>query len=440
MLAGSAGPAWAGPGGPDAGPARALVLGADPAPSEGEPAETPAWADPAPSDPAPAASDPGPAPSDPAPAPPAAGADPTPGDAAELVTEGPPVPAPLPAPGDDAGGEPDPDLQGEGGPDSPSVGEVGVWWPLGLLVWTAAATVLVVRRGGHRCVSRRGPAGGSGAEGGEGGVDPRDRAEMERAEAGAAFWMLLAAVAVWLALTLGAVSAAAILGLDLARPDEDARLLPGALAMLGGYTGQAITLGVVLGLAPTVRRPAGLRWKRPIDAGGRAVPGGAWAGVRAGLLGSAMIVPAAWLLGIVSVWAASALGVGPERALAHDTLEALVGAARAAGVSIAMDPGWVLTIGLVVVAAPIFEEVVYRGLLQGALRGATGSPWVGVGASAALFAVMHAGIADLHTLGVLVFLGAAFGVLRERTGSLVAPIVAHAVFNAAIVGLALFGV
>ncbi len=79
----------------------------------------------------------------------------------------------------------------------------------------------------------------------------------------------------------------------------------------------------------------------------------------------------------------------------------------------------------VVVVAPVTEEFLFRGFLYGTLRRYLG-PLGAICLSAAAFAVAHEfayGIPPLFVLGFL------FAYLYERTGSLVAPIAAHAVHN-----------
>jgi uncharacterized protein len=91
-----------------------------------------------------------------------------------------------------------------------------------------------------------------------------------------------------------------------------------------------------------------------------------------------------------------------------------------------------------VVMAPLVEEILFRGLLFQALRRRVGL-WPAALLSTAIFAVIHVEIvfsqpvalAGLSALGV--FLAWAF----HRTGSLVVPILGHAVFNGMSVLLAI---
>ena len=82
---------------------------------------------------------------------------------------------------------------------------------------------------------------------------------------------------------------------------------------------------------------------------------------------------------------------------------------------------------VIVLAAPIGEEIFYRGFLFGSLRGRIGL-WGAAVVSALLFGLSHAGDGLVLVPLLAVFgLGQAF--LYERRGSLAAPMAAHGVFN-----------
>ncbi len=85
---------------------------------------------------------------------------------------------------------------------------------------------------------------------------------------------------------------------------------------------------------------------------------------------------------------------------------------------------------LAVVAAPIFEEFIFRGLIFGGLRRTLGLT-VSVLASAAIFALVHPPFSVIPVFG----LGIATALVYERTRLLIGPIAVHAVYNAAVVGL-----
>jgi membrane protease YdiL (CAAX protease family) len=81
-----------------------------------------------------------------------------------------------------------------------------------------------------------------------------------------------------------------------------------------------------------------------------------------------------------------------------------------------------------ILAAPVFEEFIFRGLLFGGLRRSFG-PLAAVLASAAIFAIVHPPISmiPVFAMGVV----AAF--VYNRTRMLAAPIVVHAIYNAAVI-------
>jgi membrane protease YdiL (CAAX protease family) len=82
---------------------------------------------------------------------------------------------------------------------------------------------------------------------------------------------------------------------------------------------------------------------------------------------------------------------------------------------------------LLVLGAPLVEELFFRGLLLGALRRRLGSPVPAVAGSAVVFGVVHYDLAAL--LGLVAF-GVVLGSLAVRTGRLGPALVAHAAFNA----------
>ncbi len=89
----------------------------------------------------------------------------------------------------------------------------------------------------------------------------------------------------------------------------------------------------------------------------------------------------------------------------------------------------IATVFLIVIAAPVTEETLFRGLFFGALR--TRSPfWVAAGASGILFGAVHLASGDIAVAGLLTLFGVILAWLYERTGSLGPPIILHMVNNA----------
>ncbi|MCZ7631714.1 MAG: CPBP family intramembrane metalloprotease [Microthrixaceae bacterium] len=89
--------------------------------------------------------------------------------------------------------------------------------------------------------------------------------------------------------------------------------------------------------------------------------------------------------------------------------------------------GWLVLAVIVVVAAPLVEELFYRGLLLRAMTKRGWSPWLAVPASAAVFAAMH--FQPLQFVGLFAF-GLVLGALAQLYGRLGPAIWAHVGFNA----------
>lgn len=159
-----------------------------------------------------------------------------------------------------------------------------------------------------------------------------------------------------------------------------------------------------------------------------------WRDVPVGLGLFVLSWPVVQSVSMVSAWVYRAVFGGGEEAVTHETLR-----------SIADHPGSVWTWGLiaaVVVLAPVTEEVMYRGFLQGAARRAVGSAGWGAVVTSAVFAAAHLPVlvaGSEYQVVTLWALGLAMGLAYERTGSIGVPIVMHGSFNAANVALVLAG-
>ena len=94
----------------------------------------------------------------------------------------------------------------------------------------------------------------------------------------------------------------------------------------------------------------------------------------------------------------------------------------------------VVLVFFAVVAAPVTEELTFRGLLYLPLRARIGRVRAALIVSA-LFAAIHSHLAGMGHLFILALM---FTWLMESTRSLVAPILAHAAHNAFMVGLILY--
>jgi membrane protease YdiL (CAAX protease family) len=166
--------------------------------------------------------------------------------------------------------------------------------------------------------------------------------------------------------------------------------------------GKGVALAAVLALHAVLSRG---------EKGRPARPGGA---VLAGLLAGLAFLPI--MLGIS--WAQSAAYEAAGIPMEGQAL--VVQAAREDAFTLS------LVAFFAVVAAPLFEETLFRGFLFGGLRRWAG-PWTAAILSAALFAGYHL---EVEVLPVTFALGLVAAWLRERTGGLLAPIAMHACYNA----------
>jgi membrane protease YdiL (CAAX protease family) len=87
-----------------------------------------------------------------------------------------------------------------------------------------------------------------------------------------------------------------------------------------------------------------------------------------------------------------------------------------------------------VLVVPVFEEVLFRGLLQSTLTAHLGRPWLSILAVSILFSMMHPYPTHLPALMVL---SLGLGYTYEKSGSLLRPIWMHILFNGTNITLAL---
>ncbi|MDP2357293.1 MAG: CPBP family intramembrane metalloprotease [Beijerinckiaceae bacterium] len=87
----------------------------------------------------------------------------------------------------------------------------------------------------------------------------------------------------------------------------------------------------------------------------------------------------------------------------------------------------ILSFVMIVILAPLAEELLFRGWIFGSLR-ARFSAGVTILATAVLFAVVHMDPTGLYPVAVLVP-GFVLSVIRERTGSVKPAVLAHAIYN-----------
>jgi membrane protease YdiL (CAAX protease family) len=100
---------------------------------------------------------------------------------------------------------------------------------------------------------------------------------------------------------------------------------------------------------------------------------------------------------------------------------------------------WRVLMGaLVVIGAPVLEEVMYRGLLQRTIIATGMRAWPAIVITSLMFAAMHINAAQPHAVVTLFVLSLVFGWAFQRTGRLIAPIAMHVAFNAANLALGLW--
>jgi hypothetical protein len=149
-----------------------------------------------------------------------------------------------------------------------------------------------------------------------------------------------------------------------------------------------------------------------------------------GLRSRSASLPRSLALGLLAGAAAAGLGVGYLWLVEHvEALRALKEEALDAAKQLQTSgTAWIAV--LAVAAAPLFEEYLFRGLVFKGLR-RTMTPAFAILASAAIFAIVHPPLSFVPVFG----LGVAAALAFERSGSLLAPILAHALYNAVMVWL-----
>jgi len=147
--------------------------------------------------------------------------------------------------------------------------------------------------------------------------------------------------------------------------------------------------------------------------------------VRAGVAGFLLLTPIVGAVSIVVNGLLELTGMPRAPEAAHTTLATL--AERRDPLLTA------LTLAHVALLVPVAEEFIWRGMMQPWMRSVIGVK-AGIAVTALLFTLIHvtaiapdglpAGLAMLAVLAI------GLGILRERTGSLLAPVIVHALFNA----------
>ena len=217
-------------------------------------------------------------------------------------------------------------------------------------------------------------------------------------------WAVVGWTAGFLGSVAGVVVVVAVLGLDLGGEDAS-ELTLGPLVLL------QVPLWIGLLGTPLLARSRGLRWKEQMGWGMR--PADVPAGIASGLLLQFVLLLPLLYLPILEVF--EDLDVErPARELT-EMAEA--------------PPEVAALVFMTVIAAPLTEEVFFRGLLQGALRDRFG-PVRAVVISSLAFAVVHFQVVQFPALLVI---GAVHALLVLATGRLGAALWSHVAFNAATV-------
>jgi membrane protease YdiL (CAAX protease family) len=180
-----------------------------------------------------------------------------------------------------------------------------------------------------------------------------------------------------------------------------AGLTVAALALFSFWRSRIPNLLVALGLRRSRERRTGLLAPLGLGVGG-------------GLLAALLALGYLWIMRQVP-W------------LAADFEEAQ----RSLGELDAAERGWLL--GLAVVAAPIFEEFIFRGILYRGFRHSVG-PLAAALSSAVVFGLVHPAPTALPVTFMALLAGAAY----ERTGWLATPVAMHMTYNAVMFGSALW--
>jgi hypothetical protein len=160
------------------------------------------------------------------------------------------------------------------------------------------------------------------------------------------------------------------------------------------------------------------RFLRAHEIGWRAAFGLASPGITRALVwgvgAGVAVLPVAWLLGVASAQVMQSISVP---VVVQQPVQALQSA---------VSVGEKLALGFfAVVLAPPVEELLFRGILYPALK-QHGYPRIALWGTALLFGAMHA---NAMAFLPMVFLGLVLARLYDATGNLLAPMVAHLLFN-----------
>lgn len=242
------------------------------------------------------------------------------------------------------------------------------------------------------------------------------------------FWPVRSDVLIgsWIVMLLAGAAGGYITMLSLT---ESSPLRQQAMTMIVLYVIDFVIIGILLLIITRARRAVALA-AEPTRRSTPLATGIAW-----GVLGFIVAFPIAQSFGIVIGIVQEYVGGWVPEVLAHDTLKAIQAAPG--------DPWAIVVMVLVVLVTPLVEEFAYRGLIQQGFRGLGADRFSAILLTSLLFVFMHVPALPYTSIApaiaTLLALSFFLGWLQERTGRLAAPIIAHALFNAANLAFFEFG-
>jgi len=156
-----------------------------------------------------------------------------------------------------------------------------------------------------------------------------------------------------------------------------------------------------------------------------AAPAGRWPAIPAGFATFAIVLPVITAASLAWQFLLSLLGIDAQ----PQDLVGLFADAKSV-------PLLIMMIAVATLLAPITEELVFRAGFYRYCRGRM-PRWLALVLPSVLFAGLHGNLASFVPLALL---GVVFSLAYERTGSITAPIIGHALFNLNTIVLILAGV
>lgn len=150
-----------------------------------------------------------------------------------------------------------------------------------------------------------------------------------------------------------------------------------------------------------------------------------WGDLRAAVVHYVAVLPLVWVGILVVMAVGKAVGGEGFEVEQHQSLT-MVGESDSVLLM-------VVIVVFVAVVVPVFEEIIFRGLLQSMIVGFVGNRWGAIAMTSVLFTMLHP---KTHWLGLFA-LSMCMGYAYEKSGSLLRPIFIHAIFNGVNVAAAL---